>query len=238
MNRRRTLELVGIGLSAGLAGCSVLGDDGTDFEHEQTVDLANSQHSAATFRDVVSVTNDQYGTSGVWGTDAGRTQESPPFQAAWAAVITHDDGAQSRHVLAVYRLPEAADGTKSSQVWLWSGVEPADGGQVRTVRSGVSLPESASLGIYSPAQDYQAADVDVYTVESGRLDAETLSATMPIESGTVGVGEGTRIGDGGAYYPHWQGEAPETRSFAATTEVRWRDAEDRTLTWELAVEPA
>jgi hypothetical protein len=122
-------------------------------------------------------------------------------------------------------------------VWLWSGLDPADGTCVHRLSTGISLSgDDSSLGIYSPAQDYDADDVSSYRVESGRLDAATLAATMPLSNGWIGIDERTRIGDGGAYVPVWTGESETPQSLAATTEVRWPADGDVELTWTVAAE--
>lgn len=136
----------------------------------------------------------------------------------------------------MFGLPDASDGTAASQVWLWSGVEPADDSRVRQIETSLSLPsDDDALGIYSPAQDYDAETSVEYTVESGRLDVATLRATMPLAAGTIGVDPETRIGDGGAYAPYWEGDSDAPQSIAATTEIRWASEETRELDWELAV---
>lgn len=59
---------------------------------------------------------------------------------------------------------------------------------------------------------------------------------MPLPDGTIGVDPATRIGDGGAYAPYWDGESDTRQSIAATTEIRWATEGPRELDWELGVE--
>lgn len=97
---------------------------------------------------------------------------------------------------------------------------------------GVSLPANdASLMIYSPAGDIDASREIEYRVKSGRLDAPTVGTTMPITSGSIRIAEETRIGDGGAYFPYWEGNSDTSQSLAATTEIRSMDSTAVTIDW-------
>lgn len=237
MNRRTLIGVLGATVLTGVAGCTVLDPDGDVDSEAITIDPADSALSADAFRTAAADSLDTYGAGGVWGTTETEPEHELAFQGAWEATLHHQDGVQSDHLLALYRLPSGPNGADASQVWLWSGVDPADAGTVRRISTAVSLPSNgASLGIYSPGQTYRAADATGYRVESGRLDAATLQTTMPLASGRVGVGERTRVGDGGAYAPFWRGGSGAPQSLAATTEVRWDGAADTTLDWTISVE--
>jgi hypothetical protein len=237
MHRRSFLCALGTGGLAGVAGCNAFGSERELVEEERTIDPADGELSASEFRAAAAETHEGYAAGGVWGRDRSEPDHELEFQGAWSATLPHRDGAQSEHLLAMYALPPAPQGTRSSQVWLWSGLDPADEASVRRLSTGVSLPEDdSSLGIYSPAQDYDADDVSSYRVESGRLDAATLAATMPLSSGRIGIDERTQIGDGGAYAPVWTGESETPQSLAATTEVRWSAEADAELEWTVAAE--
>lgn len=237
MDRRTFLATFGAGAVAGLAGCAALGSDGDLVEDAVTIDVSDGDHSESEFRDVVDDRHDTHGASGVWGRAESEPDHDLAFEGAWTQTLEHSTGVQSEHVLVIYRLPGGPNGRESAQVWLWSGADPAESGTLRRLETSVSLPEDASLGIYSPAQDYRASDVDDYDVESGRLDVATLSATIPLPSGTVGVdAEQTRIGDGGGYAPYWEGGSDAARSLAATTELRRPALDGAELTWTVGVD--
>lgn len=237
MNRRALLCTLGTGISAGIAGCSALGSEGTVVEAEITIDPGDGELSEADFRTAVDDSHETYGPGGVWGRTETEPAHELDFQGAWTTTLGGSGDGRSDHLLALYRLPPAPNGTESSQVWLWGGATPAEAEPVRRITAGMSLPaDGTSLGIYSPAQDYRASDAESYPVESGRLDAATLAATVPLSGGTIGVGEETRVGDGGAYHPYWEGDSSSARSLVATTEVRWAGTDDRQLIWNPAVE--
>lgn len=236
MNRRAFIGVCGAGVATGLAGCSALGDDSERVDGERRIDLADSDLTASAYRAAAAGSHETFGSSGVWGTAEAEPTHEVSFQGAWTGTLDHPDETSSTHLLAMFGLPDAPDGTAASQVWLWSGVEPADESRVRRVETSVSLPsDDDSLGIYSPAQDYDAGTSAEYTVESGRLDVATLQATMPLASGTIGVDPKTQIGDGGAYAPYWNGESDTPQSIAATTEIRWATEATRALDWTFGV---
>lgn len=237
MNRRPFLSLLGTGLTAGIAGCTGFNSENTVVKDGITIDSENSDLSESDFHAAVTNSHDTYGKGGVWGHNEREPEHDLDFQGAWTTTLDHQSDVQSDHLLALYRLPPAPNGTESSQVWIWSGVTPTNTEKVRRISAGVALPGTESwLGIYSPAQDYRASDEKTYTVESGRLDVATLTATIPISSGTIGFGEGTQIGDGGAYYPYWEGDSPSTQSLVATTEIRWAATGSQQLVWKPTVE--
>lgn len=237
MHRRSFIGALGTGVLVGVTGCNALGSERHRVEEELAIDLADSALSASEFRTVAAETHAVHTTGGVWGHDQSEPDHELEFQGAWSATLSHRDGVQSDHLLAMYALPPAPGGTRSSQAWIWSGLDPADETSVDRLSVGISLPEAdLSLGIYSPAQDYDADDVSGYRVESGRLDAATLAATMPLSNGRIKIDERTRIGDGGAYALVWTGESETSQSIAATTEVRWTADADAELEWTVAAE--
>ncbi|MDR9382433.1 MAG: hypothetical protein RI560_12295 [Natronomonas sp.] len=237
MYRRSVLCALGTGVLAGAAGCNAFGSDREPVSEERTIDVAESALSVSAFRAAAAETHEGYAAGGVWGRGQSEPDHGLEFRGAWSVTLPHRDGTTSDHLLVMYDLPPAPEGTRSSQMWLWSGLDPADGTSVHRLSTGISLPEAdLSLGIYSPAQDYDADGVSSYRVESGRLDAATLSATMPLSNGRVGIGERTQIGDGGAYASVWTGESETPQSLAATTEVRWPADGDVELTWTVAAE--
>ncbi|QLD89066.1 hypothetical protein HWV07_08495 [Natronomonas salina] len=236
MNRRAFIGVFGAGVATGLAGCSALGDDSQRVDGERRIDLADSDLTASEFRAAAAGSHETFGSRGVWGTAEAEPNHEVSFQGAWTGTLDHADETSSTHLLGMFGLPDAPDGTPASQVWLWSGVEPAADSRARRIETGLSLPSDAdALGIYSPAQDYDAETSAEYTVESGRLDVATLRTTMPLAAGTIGVDPKTRIGDGGAYAPYWEGESDTPQSIAATTEVRWASGKTRELDWEFGV---
>lgn len=237
MNRRAVIGMVGSGVLSSGAGCSTFGSNSDTVEETQPIDPASSGLSAAEFRAFATESVDRYGSGGVWGRTRSEPEHELEFQGAWTATAEHRDGVDSDHVAAMYRLPPTPDGTASSQVWLWSGVDPTESGTVRRIETEVSIPgDEAALGIYSPAQDFDASVVDSYTVEAIRKDVVSLSTTMPLSRGTVSVGERTQIGEGGAYQPLWKGTQDDTQSLAATTELRWESDVKPLLDWSVSVE--
>lgn len=239
MNRRAFIGTAGTALTAGFAGCNGLRSQGEVVEQERTVTLTKTELSASELRDVVAESRNTYESSGVWGIEETEPAHELAYHGAWTATLDHEDGIRSDHLLLAYELPPTPDGIASSQIWLWSGVNPAGAKRVRRIETGISLPsDDTALGIYSPAQDFSADETDGYDVQCGRLDVETLETRMPLSSGEVGVGNETRIGDGGAYFPYWRGDGETTQSLAATTDVRWPKETDGELNWTIAVETA
>ncbi|MFO7925409.1 hypothetical protein [Natronomonas sp.] len=237
MHRRSLFGALGSSVFAGVAGCTTFDSKRELVEEERTIDPADSALSAREFQTAAAEMHEGHAAGGVWGRDQTAIDHELDFEGAWSATLSHHDGTESDHLLAMYALPPAPEGTRSSQVWLWSGVDPSDGTSVHRLSTGISLPEpDFSLGIYSPAQDYDAEDVSSYRVEGGRLDAATLAATMPLSNGRIGIDERTQIGDGGAYALEWTGESETLQSLAATTEVRWLADTDGEVVWTVAAE--
>lgn len=213
--------MVGTSVATGAAGCNVYGATGDPVEKEQTIYSDDSDLSAAELETYVTEIRERYGSGGVWGRAESEPSHNLDFHGAWTATLDHPSGAESNHLLALYRLPSGPQGAESFQVWLWSGINSDETAAVRRLGTGISLPaDDASLKIYSPASDIDASKTTEYRVRSGRLDAATLGTTMPIDSGSIGIAEDTRIGDGGAYSPYWEGNSDARQSLAATTEIR------------------
>lgn len=237
MNRRTVLRTLATGTVLGTAGCTALGSDTDVAERTRTIDPAESALSAPEFLTAAAESHEVYGPNGVWGRAGTEPDHDLAFQGAWSTTLDHADGVRSDHLLALYELPPGPAGTDASQVWLWSGVDPADSGSVRRVETGLSLSDDGPwLGVYSPGRDYDADAVEGYDVEGARLDAATLSATMPLDRGTVGVGQPTRVGDGGAFHPYWEGQSDAAVGLAGTTEIRRPTAGDVELDWTVSVE--
>lgn len=237
MDRRSCLGILSTGVVTGIAGCSSIGSGTESLEDQRTILPGGSDLSASDFRSIAAQSHDTYSTGGVWGQATSEPDHELTFQSAWTTALPHDDGVESTHLLTLYRLPPGPDGAEASQVWLWSGVNPTESTEIHRISTGISLPKDGSrLGIYSPAQEYHAADVSSYPVESGRLDVVTLEATMPLSSGQVGIDEQTQVGDGGAYVPFWEGGSGTAQTLAATTEIRWPKNTGRELAWTVAVE--
>lgn len=239
MERRSFIGLLGTGVGAGVAGCSALGSESDTVEESREIAPSSSELSASEFRTVAAESHDTYGTAGVWGRAESEPDHELDFQGAWRTTLSHGDGVQSDHLVAMYRLPPRPDGVESSQVWLWSGLDPSDGATIRRLETGLVLPDGGpQLGIYAPAQEYRAADVTSYQIASGRLDVSTLQATIPISAGRVSVGEQTQIGKAGTYAPFWSGESEMQQSLTATTDIQWANRAETTVTWMIAVETA
>lgn len=238
MNRRAYIGLCGATVATGLAGCSRVLSVPETAGQVSRIELTESQLSAAEYRQAAAESHETHDSGGVWGKAGNEPAHGLEFQGAWQETLSHGEGIESRHLLAMYRLPPGPEGTESSQVWLWSGIEPTEDVLAHRIDAGISLPSDAELGIYSPAQDVRADEVTEYQVESGRLDADTLGTTMPITSGQVSVDEETEIGDGGTYVAFWEGKSNALQSVAATTEVRWGDLEEAQLDWRLSAKTA
>lgn len=237
MNRRTFLGVVGTSVAAAGAGCNAYGATGDRVEEELTIRSDESDLSAAEFETYAAEIRERYGTGGVWGMAESEPSHALDFRGAWTATLEHPPGVESDHLLALYRLPPGPEGAESLQVWLWSGVDSDETAAVRRLGMGVSLPaDDASLKIYSPAGDIDASRETEYRVKSGRLDAATLGTRMPIDSGAIGIAEDTRIGDGGAYFPYWEGNSDASRSLAATTEIRSPDDAPATIEWSFGAE--
>ncbi|GAA0302020.1 hypothetical protein [Halarchaeum salinum] len=228
--------MVGAGITTVSAGCSTFDAERNVVKKETTVNPRTSELSESAFRKVAEDSHDEYGAGGIWGHRKAEPEHELAFQGAWKTVLEHFDGMQSEHILVLYRLPESPGGLESSQVWLWSGFDPAAGRTIRRLETGVRLSAAEKLGIYSPAQEYHATAVDNYEIASGRLDAQTLEATMPLAAGAVSVDPATRIGDGGEYHPYWSGAQTTAQTLAATTEIRWSEDANQEFTWPIAVE--
>jgi len=235
MDRRSFLGALGTGVLAVSAGCATNGLNTRTVTENARIDPADSDLSESEFREFAATTHERYGPGGVWGKQGSEPAHELSFSGAWTKRFDHDT-ATSEHLLAAYELPSIEDGNSASQVWLWSATEPKEEGTVRKIETGFSLPEDAgALGIYDPAQDIAAEDASEYTVESGRLDVPTLRATMPLDGGRIGVNPDTQVGDGGAYYPYWEGDRQTAQTLAATTEIRWEDMDQAEIEWDLAV---
>lgn len=235
MDRRTFLGSLGGGFVAGVSGCLSTGPNRKRTTNDRQLDPRSGGRSETEFVSFAGETHERYGTSGIWGTAQSEPAHELNFQRAWTETLTHQDGVQSEHVLALYRLPSASDGTTASQVWLWSGIDPAGAGSVRRLKTGFTLDDAASLGIYSPGQDYSADETATYPVESGRLDVDTLSAELPLPAGHVGVGEQTQVGAGGAYFPYWDGDYGSAHGLAATTTIQWEGLPTSALSWRIEV---
>lgn len=237
MNRRTFLGVVGTSVAAGSAGCNAYGKSADPVGEERTIDSDESDLSAAEFETYVTDIRDRYGTKGIWGMAESGPSDAIEFHAAWTATVDQPSGAESDHLLALYRLPPGPEGTESLQVWLWSGVNSDETAAVRRLETGISLPtDDASLKIYSPAGDIDASSETEYQVKSGRLDAVTLGTTMPLTSGSIGIAEETHIGDGGAYYPYWEGNSDVRQSLAATTEIRSTNDTPFAIEWSFGAQ--
>lgn len=224
--------MVGTSMAAGTAGCNVYGATGDPVETEQTIYSDESDLSATELEAYVTEIRERYGSGGVWGKAESEPSHGLDFHGAWTATLDHPSGAESDHLLALYRLPPGPQGAKSLQVWLWSGVNSDETVDARRLKTGISLPtDDASLKIYSPARDIDASKETGYKVKSGRLDAATLGTNMPITSGSIGIGTDTRIGENGTYSPYWEGNSDASQSLAATTEIRSPDDAAVEIEW-------
>lgn len=236
MDRRTFLTALGTGVVTSSAGCLSTRPEIQTSNGDKQINPKSSELTASEFRTVALDSHEAYRDGGVWGTAESEPTHDRSFQGAWSQTLSHQSGITSEHLLALFRLPSTPDGSSSSQVWLWSGIDPEDAVTVRRIKTGVLLPSGGpSLGVYSPAQDFNADTVSEYVVESGRLDVEALRATMPLSSGQIGVGEETQIGDEGAFFPYWRGQSGSVQTLAGTTEIRWTDPLGSELTWNVSV---
>lgn len=236
MDRRGFLSVLGAGVVTGGAGCLSTDQPGRTATQEREIEPTQSQLSAGEFRTRAAKTHEKYQEGGIWGTAESEPAHELTYQGAWSQTLAHQGAVSSEHLLALFRLPPGPNGAASSQVWLWSGIDPKDTGSVRRIKTGIALPrDGPRIGIYSPGQDIHADETTAYAVESGRLDVATLRATIPLSDGQIGFGEQTQVGEAGAYFPYWEGENDRAQTVAATTEIRWQEHETADLTWGVEV---
>lgn len=233
MDRRRYLAGLGAVTAGSFAGCSGAFARTTRHEDAATVLVGDGDTTKAAFGEFVDEMREKYGTAGVWGRAETEPDHGGEFADAWTTSLGHGDGA-SDHAVALYRFPAGPNGADSYQAWLWNGV---DGASVRRLEAGLAVTDAVTrVGVYSPAQDYGAGDRRTYPVESSRLDVDPLVAEVPLASGTVGVGPDTEVGDGGAYFPYWEGSRDGRQSLVGTCELRVPTDAPGELSWSVAVE--
>ncbi len=237
--RRRALQtiVVATGSVVGLAGClenPLAASDVVDETHSVTGGELRSPEQTTTR---IGESIDDYGEHGVWGTAMAEPDHRLELVGGGYAETVDEGSLETDHLLAVYENPaRAGDGTRTYNLWFWSGVRPTDDGPtIERLETGVALStDRFSMGQYAPAGD--AGRDGSAAIGIAAFDVATPRVEFPTAGGTVAPrAEGTGVGDGGGFHATWTGETTSTQSLLATCEIEGPGLEALEFDWTTVV---